>query len=80
MFVGEARSLPLSGKPERCFTWVGSSATCYCSESHYAECRYVGNAIFIIMMSVFLLNVIMLYVIMLNVIMLYVIMLNVYAE
>jgi len=25
MFEGEARSLPLSGAPERCFTRVGSS-------------------------------------------------------
>jgi hypothetical protein len=27
MFVGEARSLPWSGLPERGFTWVGSSLT-----------------------------------------------------
>ncbi len=24
MFAGKARSLALSGAPERCFTWVGS--------------------------------------------------------
>jgi hypothetical protein len=27
MFVGNARCLPLSGAPERCFAWVGSSFT-----------------------------------------------------
>jgi hypothetical protein len=26
--VGEARSLPLSGAPEWCFTWDGSGLTC----------------------------------------------------
>ncbi len=26
MFVGEARSLPWSGAPQRCFTWVGLPA------------------------------------------------------
>ncbi len=28
LFVGKARSLPLSGAPERCFTWVGSWLIC----------------------------------------------------
>jgi len=28
MFVGEARSLPYRGAPERCFTWIGSGHTC----------------------------------------------------
>jgi hypothetical protein len=28
MFVGKARSLPLSRAPERYFTWVGSGLTC----------------------------------------------------
>ncbi len=28
MFVGEARGLPQSGTPERCFTLVGSGLTC----------------------------------------------------
>ncbi len=27
MFVGKARSLPYIGRPERCFTWVGSDIT-----------------------------------------------------
>jgi hypothetical protein len=27
IIVGEARSLTLSGAPERCFTWVGSGIT-----------------------------------------------------
>jgi hypothetical protein len=28
MFAGEARVLPLSGTPERCFTWVGFGLSC----------------------------------------------------
>ncbi len=35
MFVGKARSLPMSGAPERCFTQVGLKNECAHSDRHF---------------------------------------------